>query len=383
MPTDLWPAEVAVAAAAYKLCELPAGFYDLPEAQRIEAANALLPQIKAAKGPTAEQFFRHHGRLFAEAARRPSSPASPQAEPATIKRLVAITTYFNPCGYRRLGDNYARFAAGISQAGVSLWTAEMALDDDPFQLPESPQTLRIRGCRERHQLWQKERLLNLLIERLPADVDAVAWIDADVLFLNPDWPAATCQALSRLAVVQLFEDAYTLYPAGRLEFIKRSTGWCYVHERQRFANFDYSHPGFAWAARADWLRRCKLDELHITGGADCLMVKGMANCTLYIERWMTPGWLGSLERWAAATRQAVGGAFGYVPGSIQHLFHGTRENRRYADRWTYLTEHDYEPAADVAQDATGLLAWTDHALRTKAPMVRKVRGYFAQRREDD
>lgn len=46
--------------------------------------------------------------------------------------------------------------------------------------------LRVRGD-ERHVLWQKERLLNLAIDSLPADVDAVAWLDADLIWFNHGW----------------------------------------------------------------------------------------------------------------------------------------------------------------------------------------------------
>src|SRR5690606_6590701 len=74
----------------------------------------------------------------------------------------------------------------------------------PFRLPDGPRMIRIRGTRERHTLWQKERLLNMAIEHVPQEYDAIAWLDADLLWMNRDWLAVTLERLSRYNVVQLF-----------------------------------------------------------------------------------------------------------------------------------------------------------------------------------
>lgn len=304
----------------------------------------------------------------------------PEAPFQPIQRLAVITSYFNPCGYQRIRENYRRFQDGLERAGVELFTAELAFEEQPFEIPDA--TLQLRGS-DRNLLWQKERLLNLLIPRLPEDVDAIAWIDADILFLNPDWPAATCQALERRAVVQLYRDSYTLLPQGDLQHVKKSTGWYYAHDPARFTHFGHSHPGFAWAARAGWLRRHGLLDDCVTGGGDCLMVKGMADCTLYIERWLNPEWRTSIDAWASAVQAEIDGAFGYVPGAILHLYHGSRENRRYVERWSYQTDYAFDPQADIERDTNGLIRWTEQALAEKPEMVRRVREYFALRREDD
>jgi hypothetical protein len=40
-------------------------------------------------------------------------------------------------------------------------------------------------------LWQKERLLNLALQRLPEHCTKVVWLDADTFFTNPNWVRAT------------------------------------------------------------------------------------------------------------------------------------------------------------------------------------------------
>ena len=50
-------------------------------------------------------------------------------------------------------------------------------------------------------LWQKERMLNLAVARLPARCTKVAWIDADSFFTNERWVADTSALLDHQLVV--------------------------------------------------------------------------------------------------------------------------------------------------------------------------------------
>lgn len=124
-------------------------------------------------------------------------------------------------------------------------------------------------------------------------------------------------------------------------------------------------------------------EVCVSGSGDCLMVKGMADCTLYIERWLNPEWRTSIDAWANAVQAEITGSFGYVSGAILHLNHGSCENRRYVERWTYQTDYAFDPQQNIETDANGLIRWTDRALAEKPEMVRRVREYLALRREED
>lgn len=70
---------------------------------------------------------------------------------ASMNRNIAVlTSYFNPCQYRRTRDNYERFVAGIRSNDVRVQSIELAFDDDPFEIADA--TYQIRGNRHRHQL---------------------------------------------------------------------------------------------------------------------------------------------------------------------------------------------------------------------------------------
>lgn len=316
----------------------------------------------------------------------------PDAPPATIKDLCVITSYFNPQGYRRPRQNYHRFAAAIAAAGLDLWTVELAFDDDDFELPEA--SLQLRGTRQANLMFQKERLLNRLIELLPADYDAIAWIDADVLFLNPNWPAEASAELGRRQVVQLFDDSYHLLPGGRLEKIRPSTAWHWQHQPDdpNFGQFDLHHPGFAWAARADWLRTHGLHDSMISGQGDCLMSMAFSSLSSVLKPQLSqPGvlrllnnpWRARFEDWALPAGRAVGGSIGHVRGALLHLYHGSFANRRYRERWRYLVENGFNPGEHLEIDSNGLWAWTDAARAQKPKMIEAVARNFAIRKEDD
>lgn len=306
-----------------------------------------------------------------------------------INNPVVITSYFNPQHYNRPRANFRRFAEGIAAAGVPLWIVELAFDDDPFELPSGTTVLSLRGSRARHLMWQKERLLNLLIERLPADVDAIAWIDADVVFLNPYWVNELKLALGRLQVVQLFESASELLPDGSISSeVMRSTASGTPNRLVLPIHRSKSHPGMAWAARASLLKRHGLLDTMISGSGDLVMLRAWSGVpyrllTDLAGRLFSTGWAASNERWAAPVAADVAGAWGSVPGSIVHLFHGRAQDRAYAPTWTVLDRHDYQPDLDLIREANGLWGWSDAACSNKPAMVAAVAQQFARRREDD
>jgi len=281
--------------------------------------------------------------------------------------LYVIACYYNPCGYQRPRENYRKFREGIKAAGVSLLTAELALGESPFEIEDA--TLQLRGTDD-NLLWQKERLLNLLIPHVPDDATAIAWIDADILFDNPEWPQKTLEALREHAIVQLFDDSAMQMPDGSIEPYRKSCGWAYQHDPKRWLQFGRYHPGYAWAARADWLRQHGLLDTNIVGGGDISILGCLTeNPVSAIGRPLNIEWKRANDAWAGPVAEVVAGRFGFVPGRVRHLWHGTHANRRYQMRWKWLADNRFDPQTDAETDPdTGLWMWSEHAWRSKPPM---------------
>jgi hypothetical protein len=92
-----------------------------------------------------------------------------------MSTLYVVTCVFNPHRYRTRLELYKRFEKYIADSPhTKLLTVELAFDDRPFAVtsPDNPWHLQLRTKTE---LWHKERLINLGIERLPADWRYVAW----------------------------------------------------------------------------------------------------------------------------------------------------------------------------------------------------------------
>src|SRR2546423_1697807 len=111
-------------------------------------------------------------------------------------------------------------------------------------------------------MWQKERLLNAAIRRLPRDVTKVVWVDGDVLFANPAWIVEMSRLLDNCMAVQPFKHVIRL-PRGMASYRGEGDRWksfAAVYKRnprERVkGNFHHhGHTGFAWAARRDLLER--------------------------------------------------------------------------------------------------------------------------------
>ena len=125
--------------------------------------------------------------------------------------LWAITAYFNPAGYRSRRANFRRFRAHLR---VPLVAVEAA-GDGRFDLQSDDADIVVRlPCR--HVLWQKERLLNVALQAVPASCRSIAWLDCDVVFAG-DWVRAALEALERHVLVQPFRQLIDLRSGADLD----------------------------------------------------------------------------------------------------------------------------------------------------------------------
>ena len=95
--------------------------------------------------------------------------------------LWAITSYFNPAGYRRRLANYRLFRKSLI---VPLITVELAYRKQ-FELTEGDAEILIQ-LQGNDIMWQKERLLNVALRALPPHCRSIVWVDRDVIFASED-----------------------------------------------------------------------------------------------------------------------------------------------------------------------------------------------------
>ena len=293
-----------------------------------------------------------------------------------METLYALTTVFNPCGYRSRSTLYREFADRCAQDGLTLYTVEAALPDQPFAVTDArnPHHIQVRYDKP---LWLKESLLNVALKRLPKEAKYVAWIDADVSFHNPDYILETIKKLQDHDVIQMFSlmldlDANQTVPAEALPV----TGSVF--------NMSVGNPqfrnGLAWAARVDFLQKLGgFLDFAIVGSGDRLMrwsfggedphrfMQGLNTTEAFEE---------AVRQWAAPVRQA---RLGYLPGLLYHHYHGQKQNRQYESRWKILADHRFSPDEDLLRDHDGLISFRGN----KPGMETDIAAYFAGRSEDE
>lgn len=171
--------------------------------------------------------------------------------------LGLVTCYYNPCHYEKRLENFRLFAKNIRHPRVSLLVIELAFGDDPFELPEGNyELLRLRS---KSIMWQKERLLNIGLQKLAEKHDCIAWIDADVVFEEARWADKVLLSLERFPVVSMaskavFFDKNVILPGYHFAQNKIITPYC---------------SGCAWAYRTEvfkhtWLyENCIVESIFI------------------------------------------------------------------------------------------------------------------------
>lgn len=284
--------------------------------------------------------------------------------------IWSVTSYFNPAGYRNKKENFDRFVQGLGSAADRLLVVEMAPTQGAFELHDLPRVVRIRGDAV---MWQKERMLNIGIEHLPASCTKVAWLDADLLFDDPQWLERTSEALDEYAVVQPFEECIRLgrgqrehVPGQEDKPLTESFAAAFVRDPNLAARENYlhhGHTGFAWAARRSVLESGGLYDACLTGSADHLMAHAFAgtlnsDCISRLIGRDSP-FADHFARWAAEVDEVVQGNLGCVGGRVLHLWHGDSTDRRYFQRNLEFQAFDFDPERHIRLSESGLWEWAE------------------------
>lgn len=290
-----------------------------------------------------------------------------------IKHLAVICCYFNPMRCSTVIRNTMQFLKWLEPTR-KIVSANFGHQPDLFsgaQLNAGPE----------HLLWQKERMLNLAEKNVPDQYDAIAWIDMDVMLLNPNWIEWTKNLLSTNHVCQLWSTSYERDAFGNLNRIRPSVASAYNEGKPDCFHLGRYHPGFAWAMRRDTFHKIGgLLDTNIVGNGDTHMCRGFFNADLWTDRYMSDKWRADTDAWREKANSVIQGHVGCVPGDLIHFWHGDRTNRKYVERLSYLGDHDYDPATDIEIDpANGLYRWTDYAQKARPAMIKKVKGYFHER----
>jgi hypothetical protein len=295
------------------------------------------------------------------------------------EQLYVVTAISNPCRYESRYRLYRQFAEHVKDSGAHLLTVEGVFGE---RAPVIADAVHIRI---QDELWHKENLLNIGISRLPECARYIAWIDADIRFLQPNWASETVQALQHYDIVQPFSTALDLGPEKLgSQAVQLHKGFCYQYLTgapiPRGPGYEFWHPGFAWAARREALDKLEgLIDWTLLGAGDHIMALALVGRVKdAIAGGLSPEYYALAQRWQYLAEKQIKRNIGYVPGLIHHHWHGKKENRKYVERWEILRRNQYNPKADIMRDTRGAIRLADN----KPQLRDDLRAYFRQRLED-
>jgi hypothetical protein len=304
----------------------------------------------------------------------------------TANQLHVFAARFNPLRWEQPHRHFLEWSAHMLDSGVKLTVIECQYGERPFAcaLPHVNHV----GVRADSWVWSKENLLNLGIARVP-EAKYICFSDADVFHRRPDWAAETVEAMQHYRIGQPWSDAYDLGPND--EHIQHHVSFCrQLHlgkpliskapDYWKADNYAFPHPGYCWFILRhvlDWVGG--LFEYGGMGSADHHMALALAGKVAHsVPAGAAPSYLAHLQRWEQRVAMAVNGRIGYVPGTVEHRFHGRKADRGYLSRWKLFVRHGFDPDTDLKRNSNGVLEFSGN----KPEMEREWDLYLRHRAED-
>jgi glycosyltransferase involved in cell wall biosynthesis len=302
--------------------------------------------------------------------------------------LHVVTCISNPLRWKSRIELYKYFARHMVESGVRLTVVECALGERPFELSGDP-LVDFVGVRHSTLTFNKECLLNIGIQdvvRRNPDAQYIAVLDADIRFRNPAWAAETVHALQRFEVVQAWVDCYDLGPNDQHLELHRSFGKIWQDQQPILQGpnavqgpYRFGHPGYAWAWRRSALAAVGLlPETAVLGAADHHMAMALVGrVTDSIPGSLAAAYAAPLIKWQDRAAR-LGFNLGSVPGTIEHHFHGSKQKRRYVERWDILQKWNFDPQLDLIKNEYGVVELAGN----KPGLRMDIERYFSERDED-
>lgn len=298
-------------------------------------------------------------------------------------KLHVVTAITNPMRWQSRTKLFREFERHMLDSGVQLHVIEAAYGEIPHMLEPSHPSVNHIKRRVRTPVWSKECLINLAIQQLPDDWKYVAWIDADILFRHPRWAEETVYALQHHHVVQPWSTCYDLGPHGEHVQLHRSFCRQWVHEPHCIGKkgpYTFAHPGYAWAATRqamEWLGG--LVETAAFGAGDHHMALALVGkSATSFPGGVTEGYKKPILAWEKRAEQFLARGIHYVEATIEHAWHGRKQDRKYVDRWSIPVKHGFDPETDLKRNVHGVLEFAGN----KPGLIADMHAYNRSRNED-
>lgn len=278
--------------------------------------------------------------------------------------LAILTCYFNPHHSPYRLENYQQFREEVQKESVDLYAIELAFGDDEFEIAANGETL--KQIRTPDIMFQKERLLNILLDELPEKYTSVCWMDCDLVFASMNWSDRIEQSLEDYKITQPFTWCAGL-PTSKIKrtglsgiTFNKSSGsgnfrrsFSSVHSGINYVDLHSGHHiGYVWAARREFLDKHRFYDVIITGAGDLFMAAACMGHFTFLDfnpilNDFNQETVNHYLDWGIPVYQDVQRCIGYTNDLVLHLWHGDIWQRNYFVKSQCLQESDFDPNKDL------------------------------------
>ena len=301
--------------------------------------------------------------------------------------IALVCCYFNPCNYVSKYFNFLNFYQSIIKtSGVDVYVIESYNNNSKFRLNKNIERCESVFCD--HTYWQKEQLLNILINKYKYEYNYIGWIDGDVEFVNSNWLNNIKNKLQNHNMVQIASDieketnfkqstnktqtiAHKLSKHEELNseilhYRQGEPGYGFVYTSSLFYKSDYPMYQNAICGSGDFL--------NIIGYLDFPNFENYINNDRFFQK--QPHFMNDFVEWRKHNTLLY--KVGCANNTILVGYHGSLKNRKYVERETILRTHNFNPNTDIEViSETGMYNIKHEALR------KSILSYFKSRNEDD
>ena len=275
------------------------------------------------------------------------------------KDIALCLVYFNSAKSKRLLMNYFYTLEKLKLANIPTYTIELYYDQ-----PEIKNAFHVKG---ESYMFHKERLCRLIEKKVSWLYSKIMFLDADIVFTDPNWYSEVSNLLNSHDVVQPFKSALW----SDISYKECLQGRNSITFADKGGRYDpILHPGFAWAFRRSWFRKVGFFDYGITGSGDTLSAASWLDLK-FPAGYLQPALKPAFEDFCKLPKPRITCA----SGTIIHLWHGSKQNRKYVERHTVL-KGIQDVRKIIRLEKNGVFNLLDPDINHKLKL------YFVQREDD-
>jgi hypothetical protein len=271
-----------------------------------------------------------------------------------LRHLYVVTVLINPARSRNSIKHYTAFKQQVEKAGAKLITVECVIDNCPFTvtIPNyEPYNIQIKTS---GHFFQRERLFNIALSKLPLDAKYVVLADAEVEFVQETWATDAIKALHVVKVIQLFEDISLLGP--NKEELKKIKGFGALNfkkenneDKEAFEESTQG-AGYAWGFKVDFLKEQEgIIDYCPLGNNDKLIayaLQGRVEDYVPKEK-VFESFRDALKNWQKKAHKQITDGVGFIPGLIKVSWSNSKREKASYEKWDILQNNEFDHRNDL------------------------------------